>query len=204
MNVNCNYAAQLHRDAGNFGPSFIRAFGDFGGGQLNYWPEDAGAPTPLEKAGLTKANKVQFDLGKDLALFNGNCAHSVEPFQGDRYSIVWFTLGCHEQFSTENREKLAKLEIPCPAKDEDPYALLRAPKGAKAATKAVAKGKTSLPPYRSYAKTLVEKRPRMNAAAAKKLATVRSKRRLLPENAKSFYSSEARRLARVAAGTEYV
>merc|ERR1712048_488023 len=67
MNVNCNYAAQQHRDAGNFGPSFIRAFGDFSGGELNYWPEDAGAPTPLDKAGLTKANKVQFDLREKLA-----------------------------------------------------------------------------------------------------------------------------------------
>eukprot|EP00418_Pyrodinium_bahamense_P099847 CAMPEP_0179048352 /NCGR_PEP_ID=MMETSP0796-20121207/19666_1 /TAXON_ID=73915 /ORGANISM="Pyrodinium bahamense, Strain pbaha01" /LENGTH=343 /DNA_ID=CAMNT_0020744821 /DNA_START=92 /DNA_END=1119 /DNA_ORIENTATION=+ len=32
MNLNCNYAAAMHRDNGNFGPSFIRAFGSFSGG----------------------------------------------------------------------------------------------------------------------------------------------------------------------------
>jgi len=193
MNVNCNYAAQQHRDAGNFGPSFIRAFGEFTGGQLNYWPEDVGAPTPLKDAGLTNASKVQFDLSKDLALFNGNCAHSVEQFQGDRYSIVWFALGCHAQIDKENREKLCQLGIQCPAPDENPYALLRAPNGAKAAKKAVAKGKTSLPPYWSWTKTHLEKRRPVNAAAVKKLAKERASRRLKPEDAKSFYSSEARR-----------
>merc|ERR1712048_77575 len=30
MNVNCNYAAARHRDAGNFGESLISGFGDFG------------------------------------------------------------------------------------------------------------------------------------------------------------------------------
>ena len=48
--------------------------GDFKGGLLNYWPGDVGASTPLEQAGLTRANREQFDLGKQLVLLNGNCA----------------------------------------------------------------------------------------------------------------------------------
>eukprot|EP00931_Biecheleriopsis_adriatica_P092312 TRINITY_DN66128_c0_g1_i1.p1 TRINITY_DN66128_c0_g1~~TRINITY_DN66128_c0_g1_i1.p1 ORF type:complete len:539 (+),score=113.61 TRINITY_DN66128_c0_g1_i1:243-1619(+) len=194
MNVNCNYAARLHRDAGNFGPSFIRAFGQFTGGKLNYWPEDAGAPTSLEKSGLTNANKVQFNLDKELAMFNGNCGHSVDPFQGTRYSIVWFTLGCHDQISKEDREKLNKIGIPCPSPNQDPYTWLRAPLGARAAKKAVAKGKKSLPPFRSYTKAQIETRRtrKVSAKAAKEAAS----RRLKPEDAKSFYTAEARRLKR--------
>lgn len=193
MNVNCNYAAQLHRDAGNFGPSFIRAFGDFSGGKLNYWPEDEGAPTPLEKSGLTTANRVQFDLGKDLALFNGNCAHSVEPFEGDRYSIVWFTLGCHDKISEESRQKLSQLGIPCPSPTEDPYALLRAPHGIRAAKRSIGKAKTSLAAYRKWTKTQVEDRGRQSNVAIKKAAQEYARRRLKPENARSFYSTEVRR-----------
>merc|ERR1712151_1353386 len=140
---NCNYAAQQHRDAGNFGPSFIKAFGDFSGGQLNYWPEDLGAPTPLEKSGLTPADRVQFDLSKELALFNGNSAHSVEPFKGDRYSIVWFSLGCHDKASAEDRAKLQQMGIPCPAPNENPYALLRPPNGTRAQKRIVSTAKVN-------------------------------------------------------------
>jgi len=40
INLNANYAGARHRDGNNFGPSFLAAFGDFEGGQLNAWPED--------------------------------------------------------------------------------------------------------------------------------------------------------------------
>ena len=37
ISVNCNYAAQRHRDCGNVGPSLTKAFGEFcGGGALRY------------------------------------------------------------------------------------------------------------------------------------------------------------------------
>ena len=35
LNLNSNYAGRLHRDSNNFGPSMIRAFGAFSGGELN-------------------------------------------------------------------------------------------------------------------------------------------------------------------------
>jgi len=89
MNVNCNYAAAMHRDNGNFGPSFIKAFGDFSGGNLHYWPEDSGG----ELKQLPQKERVSFDLKRQLALFNGNCAHEVTPFRGSRYSIVYSQSG---------------------------------------------------------------------------------------------------------------
>lgn len=149
----------------------------------------------MEKSGLTPADRVQFDLSKELALFNGNSAHSVEPFQGDRYSIVWFSLGCHEKASAEDRAKLQQLGIPCPAPNENPYALLRRPNGTRAQKRAVSTAAVnkSLKPYRSFTKAMVEKRRTLPAAAIKKAAAEFTKRRLKPENARSFYGHESRR-----------
>eukprot|EP00971_Amphidinium_carterae_P032361 637445-Amphidinium_carterae.1 len=81
MNLNYNYAAKQHRDNGNFGPSFIRAFGDFTGGELNYWPEDNGGP--IDK--LPQNKKHPLDISDGIVLFNGNCAHSVADFDGERF-----------------------------------------------------------------------------------------------------------------------
>ena len=40
ISVNVNYAAARHRDRNNVGPSAIKAFGRYRGGQLLYWPKD--------------------------------------------------------------------------------------------------------------------------------------------------------------------
>jgi len=127
LNVNCNYAARMHRDGNNFGPSFIKAFGDFTGGRLNYWPEDDRQVDKLEQ--LKEEQAVEIDLKNNLALFSGNCAHSVGTFEGERYSIVYFTVGCYASAPTECTEALAELGMHVPAPDEDPYALLRRPLG---------------------------------------------------------------------------
>jgi len=90
INVNFNYAARRHRDGNNYGPSMIRAFGKFSGGQLGYFPNDDHS-VELDK--LPLEDRVEVDLGKGLAQFNGNCAHEVANFEGERYSLVWFTIG---------------------------------------------------------------------------------------------------------------
>jgi len=127
LNLNCNYAAKLHRDGNNFGPSMIKAFGDFSGGELNYWPEDDRTADKLE--GLKEKDKVQLDLKGGLALFNGNCGHSVNDFTGSRYSIVYFTIGAYNNAPQEAKDGLEDLGFKVPAADEDPRALLRAPRG---------------------------------------------------------------------------
>merc|ERR1719265_801046 len=88
LNVNKDYAAKIHRDGNNFGPSMISAFGDFTGGQLNYYPEDDGKQQNLKHL---NTKEVQFNVQEGLVLFNGNCAHSVSSFTGNRFSVVWFT-----------------------------------------------------------------------------------------------------------------
>lgn len=130
LNLNCNYPARLHRDGNNFGPSCIKAFGDFTGGELNYWPDDDRS-CDLEE--LPKDKKVQLHIGGGpkggLVLFNGNSAHSVEPFEGNRYSVVYFTLGSHMKAPAEDRAYLEALGLPLPSEDEDRFRLLRAPHG---------------------------------------------------------------------------
>lgn len=173
MNVNCNYAAQTHRDQGNFGPSFIRAFGDFTGGELNYWPEDDGT-CKIPK--LPTNGSIRMDLHKGLALFNGNCAHSVEKFEGSRYSIVFFTMGCHAEASAEDKEKLGRMSVPYPSATEDPHAILAKPLGFGKKVRGQS--------YRYYTDAKLPKKRRV---------INKMKKRVEPENDRSFYSVESRR-----------
>jgi len=190
INVNCNYAARLHRDNGNFGPSFIAAFGEFTGGELNYWPEDAGGKleaVPHEK-------RMTLGLKDGLALFNGNCAHSVEDFSGARYSLVFFTVGCHALIEDGDREKMAQLGFRYPSVDEDSHSMLRPPRGytdvAQSTLKpsaAPATGKyDDLPPVRYWKRSDLKAEVRKDRPSA-------NKRRLSPENKRTFYGTEERR-----------
>lgn len=128
LNVNKDYAASIHRDGNNFGPSMISAFGEFTGGALNFYPEDDGTQSNLKNLDV---EPIKMDLRNGLAMFNGNCAHSVDDFEGNRFSIVYFTIGCHAKMKPEDRERLKGLKMPVPATDEDPYTILRPPLGRK-------------------------------------------------------------------------
>eukprot|EP00439_Symbiodinium_sp_Y106_P063578 s856_g9.t2 len=91
INLNANYAAVLHRDGNNEGPSIIRAFGNFKGGALRYWPKDR-KPAKAKAAVRPKLETLQrkdskaFDIYRRTLVFDGTRGHSVEPFQGVRYS----------------------------------------------------------------------------------------------------------------------
>jgi len=91
INLNCNYAGRRHRDGNNEGPSVIRAFGDFKGGHLRYFNKDKKKNPRPGLDTLSTKDMVRFDLAKKTCLFNGNRAHEVEPFKGERYSVVFFT-----------------------------------------------------------------------------------------------------------------
>mmetsp|Transcript_102421 Transcript_102421/g.319064 ORF Transcript_102421/g.319064 Transcript_102421/m.319064 type:complete len:483 (-) Transcript_102421:136-1584(-) len=129
LNVNKNYAGKIHRDGNNFGPSMISAFGDFSGGKLRYYSHDDGKVDLEELQAKTAGKADRLDLKSGLALFNGNSAHSVEDFEGSRYSIVYFTLGCHGRMKEEDRERLEGMGVATPRPDEDPYKIIRAPRG---------------------------------------------------------------------------
>merc|ERR1711920_465026 len=79
-----------HRDGNNEGPSIIRAFGKFKGGKLRYWPKDVQKPR-VKLETLRQQDATVFDLSKDTVVFDGNRAHEVDDFEGQRYSAVFFT-----------------------------------------------------------------------------------------------------------------
>lgn len=74
--VNQNYQASPHRDRNNKGTSFLVAFGSYTGGRLNILEGDlSGNHDICTKPIITDFSKV---------------LHSVEDFEGDRYSLVYY------------------------------------------------------------------------------------------------------------------
>eukprot|EP00930_Biecheleria_cincta_P080721 TRINITY_DN6911_c0_g1_i1.p1 TRINITY_DN6911_c0_g1~~TRINITY_DN6911_c0_g1_i1.p1 ORF type:complete len:423 (+),score=102.50 TRINITY_DN6911_c0_g1_i1:59-1270(+) len=91
ININHNYAGRRHRDNGNEGPSVIKAIGKFTGGKLDYFPKDVKKPGRCDVTQLDPKDSIAMDLSKAFTLFNGNNAHGVQPFKGNRFSLVFFT-----------------------------------------------------------------------------------------------------------------
>ena len=81
----------MHRDGNNAGPSLTRSLGDFDGGGLTYYPDDTNA-LPLEDLRAFGHLAETYDSHEAWVLFDGRRAHSVEPFAGERYSAVFFTI----------------------------------------------------------------------------------------------------------------
>lgn len=187
LNLNKDYAARIHRDGNNFGPSMISAFGDFSGGQLRYYPEDDGKTDvhELEKQQGDTAEK--FDIRQGLALFNGNCAHSVESFKGHRFSVVFFTIGCHRNMKPEDREKMATMGFTVPKPDIDPFQLIAPPSGyGRSAKYRVAtplrnasgakRAAKKLPGSRYWKKSELKVKPaKVKSSAASKIAKAKGK-----------------------------
>lgn len=78
ITVNQNYTCGKHRDKGNYGESFLVAFGDYQGGDLLIHEGDLSGSHDI------RYKPIQTDFSKVL--------HSVEPFTGERYSLVFYTL----------------------------------------------------------------------------------------------------------------
>lgn len=78
ITVNQNYQAMKHRDKGNEGVSYLVAFGNYTGGDLKIWEGDlSGNHNIRHRPIVAEFNKIY---------------HSVEPFQGNRYSLVFYSL----------------------------------------------------------------------------------------------------------------
>lgn len=116
INVNANYAGKRHRDANNEGPSAIKALGKFSGGKLSYWPKDRQMPRPQVET-LKDADSITLDLKPKFTLFDGNCAHGVQKFKGERFSLVYFTMRSFHRSKLEDRKRLEKLGFRLPTKN---------------------------------------------------------------------------------------
>ena len=89
ISMNFAYAAKRHRDGNNVGPSMTKAFGSFAGGQLLYWPADDGMYTVEQQSDHAA---MHIDTQRSMVLVDGHRCHSVAPFTGERYSLVYFTI----------------------------------------------------------------------------------------------------------------
>jgi len=114
ININHNYAGRRHRDNGNEGPSAIKAIGSFTGGKLNYFPLDVKKPGRRDVDTLEPKESIALDLSQQFALFNGNNAHGVQPFSGNRFSLVFFTTSKFFKIKEQEMDTLTKLGFKVP------------------------------------------------------------------------------------------
>lgn len=78
ITVNQNYQAAKHRDKGNVGNSLLVAFGNYTGGELEILEGDfQGKHDIRHKPIITDFSKAY---------------HQVLPFQGERFSLVFYTI----------------------------------------------------------------------------------------------------------------
>jgi hypothetical protein len=76
ITVNQNYKADPHYDKGNMGESYLVSFGEYTGGELEI---HEGPQTGL------------YDVRKSMVADFTKVLHSVKAFQGNRYSLVYYT-----------------------------------------------------------------------------------------------------------------
>jgi hypothetical protein len=77
ITVNDNYRAAAHYDKGNIGESYLVGFGDYTGGAIN-----------LHEGDLSGCHDIRY---KPIITTFSNTLHSVEPWEGQRYSLVFYT-----------------------------------------------------------------------------------------------------------------
>jgi len=78
ITLNQNYKCEPHYDKGNDGDSYLIAFGNFTGGDLKIMEGDLSGNHNI------KYNPIKANFSK--------IKHCVEPFEGNRYSLVFYTL----------------------------------------------------------------------------------------------------------------
>lgn len=112
--VNSNFECQRHRDGKNLGPTVLLALGPFTGGALRVWLGDSGA-TDVDKLKVADAKVVELEHQKCVPyLFDGNCAHEVLPFEGERFTVMAFCLKGYEAATPHEVEKLKQMGYPFP------------------------------------------------------------------------------------------
>lgn len=145
VNLNFGYAARLHRDGFNVGPSLLTALGDFTGGALGYFPDDdrklgLEALPPLRRRSVVTKNCFQ--------LIDGKRAHCVEEFQGERFSVVFFSVSSHRKTGDAVRRGLVRKGAVWPTQQSlaKVTSLLKPPRGYTQQRKASPKAAASKRP----------------------------------------------------------
>lgn len=114
ISLNKNYAGRLHRDGGNIGPSIGVAAGPYTGGGLRFWAGDSRKGTRSDPELVRKEPSLLLNIKKGV-VFDGNCAHEVEPFTGERYSLIFFTVKKYKKASDEVKRKMIDMGADWPS-----------------------------------------------------------------------------------------
>ena len=112
-----NYAGRLHRVTGNIGTSVGLAIGPFTGGKLRYCAGDSqeGARSVhVEAVRVESGNALNFRRG---VVFDGNSGYEVEPFRGERYSLIFFTVEKYKKASNSVKRKMVNMTADSPTND---------------------------------------------------------------------------------------
>ena len=128
ISINKDYAGKRHRDAGNAGPSVVKALGRFTGGLLNSFPDDNGVD---EVGKLPAKHSLKLDPQNGFVFFDGNRAHGVDSFNGSRYSLVFFSCRSYWKCPLKYQSFLKNLGFPYPGKRTicDLNGMLEKPRG---------------------------------------------------------------------------
>ena len=100
IQINKNFNSSVLHIDNNIGPSLTMSVGDFTGGRL--YVHHKGLLTTKER----------------LVRFNGQNPHIVLPYQGKRYSFVFFTNVSFLKLSQEKKDQLESIGYPIPNEKE--------------------------------------------------------------------------------------
>ena len=118
IQCNKNYAAVMHVDGHNCGPSAIISLGRHTGGELWVWDPDGSVPccAARDVPGWCKQGEYLYgktlDIHNRLSIVDGRRPHAVMPFEGERYSLVFFCTASWEYATKEQEAELrARLNL---------------------------------------------------------------------------------------------
>lgn len=117
IQVNVDYASKPHVDRNNLGASFIIGLGNYTGGKLWVHDDIGRKPHTLDEdivlAPMYKKRDTYFgseiNIRNRWTRFDGNRLHFTRPFNGVRYSLVYFTCDRYAESSADVRQELKKV-----------------------------------------------------------------------------------------------
>ena len=126
IQVNKNYASRPHVDKNNLGESLIIGLGDYTGGEIWVHDETGDVPFRLDESiscmyhyeeGATYSGSVLDPRGQ-WSRFNGSRLHFTKPFEGERFSLVYYTCSRYSDASEELRSALRAAGFPFPKSEK--------------------------------------------------------------------------------------
>jgi len=115
IQLNYKYASRPHVDKNNLGTSFIVGLGDYTGGEM--WVHDESGDDKWTLDGEEDVTGY-YHVGRELngrilpirdtwTIFDGNKLHWTRPFEGERYSIIYFTSDRYAATPEDGRKAMA-------------------------------------------------------------------------------------------------